>query len=265
MVVNVMTEQLMFYEKNNHIATLFINNPDKKNAITLKMWQTFPSILEDLEADEEIRVVIIRGIDDKAFSAGGDIKEFIEERSSVTKAKNYDYYVAKAGEALDSFAKPLIAMIEGPCIGGGCDIALACDMRFTSSTGVLGITPAKIGLMYTVAQTNRLFLAVGASKAKDILFSARLLDANEAKEIGLVDRVYDSSTLEKATYEYAQLIAERAQTTVYGAKQIIGHIVNGTVESESEKINEILDKSYYSSDIKEGVSAFIEKRTPKFD
>lgn len=259
-----MSKELIFSEINDRIATIYINNPRKKNAINLEMWKMFPSLLAKLEANEEVKVAIIRGINREAFSAGGDIKEFAKERASADRAKNYDYHVAKAGTALETFSKPLIAMIEGPCVGGGCDVALACDLRFSSTTSLLGVTPSKIGLMYTVEQTRRLYRAVGAANAKDILFSARLIEVDEAHEMGLVDRVYHPTKLEKATYEYAKLVAERAQTTVEGAKLIINNIANGTIEEKTEQINELLEKSYYSSDIKEGVSAFIEKRIPVF-
>lgn len=248
--------------KSEGVATIHLNRPKKKNTITLKMWKEIPKILNEMEADTDVKTVIIRGADETVFSAGADINEFVTEREKSSNAMNYDMHVTNAGDALESFSKPLIAMIEGPCIGGGCDLALACDLRFSSVTGVFGITPAKIGLVYGVPQTKRLVETVGPSRAKDILFSGRFLNAKEAYNIGLVDRVYKTNEIIEKTYSYAKLLGERSQITIHGAKKINKAILEK--KEDTKEIKNVIYKSYYSTDIQEGVLAFQEKRPPEF-
>ena len=257
-----MTEQSIFMEKSGNIATIYLNRPEKKNAFTLNMWKEIPKILSELEYDTEIKVVIIRGIDENAFCAGADIVEFSIERTDASRAQNYDNHVTAAGNALEKSSKPIIAMIEGPCIGGGSELSLACDIRFSSTTGVFGITPAKIGLVYGVPQTKRLIRAVGPSRAKDILFSGRFLDANEAYQIGLIDRVYPKESIVEETYNYARLLGKRSQTTIQAAKKITQSIIEGAT-SDSD-IEYLILQSYVSPDIQEGITAFKEKREPQF-
>lgn len=258
-----MKKQLLLTRKFEDIATIYFNRPKKKNSITLEMWKQIPIILSDLEMDPNIKVVIVRGIDENVFSAGADIKEFATERARPIDAMKYDTHITNAGDALENFPKPLIAMIEGPCIGGACEIALACDLRFSSVTGVFGITPAKIGLVYGVPQTRRLVQTIGPARAKDILFSGRFINAQEAYNIGFVDRVFQADEVVEETYNYARLLGKRSQTTIHGAKKITQTILEKSEENNSE-IKQIIDDSYHSPDIQEGVSAFKEKRSPQF-
>ncbi|MDS9470919.1 enoyl-CoA hydratase-related protein [Sporosarcina pasteurii] len=259
-----MKKDSLVVTKSNNIATIYINNLEKKNAMTLNMWKKIPVLLLDLENDQDINVVIIRGIDASAFSSGADIEEFAIERTNAVNALNYDTHVTNAGDAIENFSKPVIAMIEGPCIGGGGELALACDLRFSSVTGVFGITPAKIGLVYGVPQTKRLVHTVGPSRAKDILFSGRFFDAKEAYQIGFVDRVYKETEIVEETYNYAKLLVNRSQETIRGAKKITNSILDGMDESKYEN-EQIILNSYSAPDIQEGIAAFIEKRTPNFN
>jgi enoyl-CoA hydratase/carnithine racemase len=259
-----MENQLLLTHRLEDIATINFNRPKKKNAITLEMWKQIPAILAELEADTDIRVVIFRGIDEKVFSAGADISEFSTERARPIDAMNYDTHITNAGDAIENFSKPLIARIEGPCIGGACEIALACDLRFSSMTGVFGITPAKIGLVYGLPQTKRLVRTVGPSRAKDILFSGRFINAHEAYDIGFLDRVYPSNKIIEETYNYARLLGKMSQTTIRGAKKIIQTLFENTEENNDE-VRQIIYDSYYSPDIQEGVAAFKEKRLPQFE
>ncbi len=258
-----MEKQPLLTHKSEDVATIYFNRPEKKNAITLSMWKEFPTILSNLEKDENIKVVVIRGIDDTAFSAGADIKEFITERSNHSNSMEYDQHITNAGDAIESFSKPVIAMIEGPCIGGGSEIALSCDLRFSSVTGVFGITPAKVGLIYGLPQTRRLVQAVGSSRAKDILFSGRFLKAEEAYDIGFIDRVFDENDVVEKTYDYARLLCKRSQVSIRGSKKAVQVSLNHTEENIFE-FEEMLYSSYLAPDIQEGVSAFKEKREPQF-
>lgn len=252
-------QKSILISKMEDIATIYLNRPEKKNAMTLDMWKQIPQILDELEYNLEVKVVIIRGINDEVFCAGADIKEFSVERMDATSAQNYDNYLTAAGEALENFPKPVIAMIEGPCIGGGSELALACDIRFSSDTGIFGITPAKIGLIYGVPQTKRLIDAVGPSRAKDILFSGRFLDSTEAHQVGLIDFVYPKESIVEETYNYARLLGTRSQATIKAAKLITKLILEGEVDKDFEH-----NLKFYSTDIHEGIKAFKEKRQPQF-
>jgi enoyl-CoA hydratase len=254
-----LSKQTILLNKTEGIATIYLNRPEKKNAMTLEMWKQIPKLLADMENDKEINSVIIRGVNEEAFCAGADIEEFSIERVNASRSQNYDNQVTAAGDALENFSKPIIAMIEGPCIGGGSEIALACDIRFSSETGIFGITPAKIGLIYGVPQTKRLIDAVGPSRAKDILFSGRFLDPTEAYQFGLIDRVYPTESIVEETYNYAKLLGNRSQSTIKAAKKISQAILAGTVDKEFDH-----NTAYFSNDIHEGIKAFKEKRKPQF-
>ena len=254
-----MEKQTILVNKMEGIATIYLNRPEKRNAMTLDMWKQIPKILSRLESDTDVKVVIIRGVDENAFSAGADIEEFEIERVDAARSQNYDNCITAAGNAIGECPKPIIAMIEGSCIGGGSEIALACDIRFSSVTGIFGITPAKIGLIYGVPQTKRLIDTVGPSRAKDILFSGRFLDAMEAYQIGLIDHVYPSESIVEETYNYARLLSKRSQATIKAAKMITHSILQGTADLEFEH-----NYTYFSADIFEGIKAFKEKRQPQF-
>lgn len=254
-----MNKQPILVKRMENIATIYLNRPEKKNAMTLDMWKQIPTILSKLQHETEVNVVIIRGINEEVFCAGADIKEFTTERMNALSAQNYDNYLTEAGEALENFPKPVIAMVEGPCIGGGAELALACDIRFSSDTGIFGITPAKIGLIYGVPQTKRLIDAVGPSRAKDILFSGRLLSSTEAQQIGLIDFVYPKETVVEETYNYARMLGTRSQATIKATKIITKLILEGKADKNFDH-----NHAYYSTDLHEGIKAFQEKRQPQF-
>lgn len=258
-----MENDKLIVEKKGAVATLYMNRPEKRNAFTLAMWDAIPGIMQDLEQDENIKVVIVRGIDETAFSAGADISEFTTLRSTAEGERTYTETVLKAEAALASLSKPSIAMIQKYCIGGGSIIALACDLRFSSDTGIFGVTPAKIGIVYTFSGTKHIVDLVGPARAKDILFSGRDLDAYEAYEYGLIDRIFADEEIAGKTYEYAYMLTKRSQKTIQGAKKIIGDIMNGALK-ETNEINRLVLSSYASDDYKEGVRAFLEKRPPNF-
>ncbi len=263
MMAKVESKPDVFVEKKDEIATLYLNRPEKRNAFHMDMWLMIEERLKELEADDEVKVLIIRGVDETSFAAGADISEFKTIRYSAEGAKKYNDRVMLVEQRLKNFPKPTIAMIQRYCVGGGMELALACDLRFSSETGLFGITPAKLGLIYNLAPTKGLVDLVGPAKAKDILFSGRLLDAQEAYEFGLIERVYPDDEIVEKTYEYASLITERAQRAVKGSKRIIAEVVKGAQE-ESPEIAQLILDSFESDDYKEGVNAFLEKRKPNF-
>lgn len=255
--------QLLYVEKQGAIATIFLNRPSKRNALNLEMWVTLSRLLGELETDEQTKVVVIRGVDETAFAAGADISEFLSNRSSAQKAKEYNDLSMESVDRLHRFSKPTIAMIQKYAVGGGLDIALSCDFRFSAEDGIFAITPSKLGIVYNLTSTKRLVDLIGPSKTKEILYTARTLDVNEAYRIGLIDRIYNSSEIVSKTYEFAALIAERSQVSVRGAKQMVQAILEGHTE-ENEEIATLVLQSFDSDDYKEGVQAFLEKRKPQF-
>ncbi|WP_301171503.1 enoyl-CoA hydratase/isomerase family protein [Brevibacillus nitrificans] len=256
-------EQLIYVEKQGPIATIVLNRTSKRNALNLEMWVTLSKRLAELETDEQTKVVVIRGADDTSFAAGADISEFLSNRSSAQKAKEYNDLSMESVDRLHRFPKPTIAMIQKYAVGGGLDIALSCDFRFSAEDGIFAITPSKLGIVYNLTSTKRLVDLVGPSKAKEILYTARSLDVQEAYRIGLIDRIYQNSEIVEHTYAFAALIAERSQVSVRGTKQIVQAILNGHTEENAE-IAELILQSFDSEDYKEGVQAFLEKRKPQF-
>lgn len=258
-----MDKGYLYLKKRNAIATLVLNRPEKRNVLNYEMWCAIPELIRQAEEDDEIKVLIVRGADESAFSAGADVSEFTTLRSTAEGERVYNEAVMRAEAAFYHFSKPVIAMIQKYCIGGGSLLALACDLRFCSENGVFGITPSKLGIVYAFSGTKKLVELAGAARAKDILFSGRELDAREAYAYGLVDRVFPDREIAEKTYEYAEMLTRRSQTSIKGAKKVIREIMNGAVE-ESEEVSRLVASSYASEDYKEGVRAFLEKRLPNF-
>ena len=246
-------------KKNGEIAELILNRPNKKNALNRAMWDAIPQLMADAENDKAIRIVVVHGGDAKAFAAGADISEFGANGGGA----GFRDAVFSAMHSIGDCIKPTIAMISGPCIGGGCGIALACDFRFAGATASFGITPAKLGIAYGLYDTKRLVDAVGAATAKDILFTGRIFGAGEAKDMGLIDRLVQEEALRKTTWDYAQLICENSQYSVRASKKTIQMIVNGATDDTAETTAQFAD-AFSGEDFQEGTKAFLEKRKPSF-
>lgn len=257
-----MSEEL-YVKKDDALATIVIDRPQKKNAFTLAMFKELGDILDELETDKTIKVLIIRGADETAFSAGADISEFLEVRSSAEKAKKYNDIALESIEKLYRFPRPTIALIQGLAIGGGLELANACDFRFATENSKLGITAANIGIVYNLVSTKKLYNLVGMSKTKELLYTAKLISAVEGKEIGLIDYVYSSEEIEERCLEFAKQIMQKSSVAVSGIKKVIQAVADGETE-ESDEISEIILNSYESDDYKEGIKAFMEKRKPNF-
>lgn len=253
----------IYVAKNDEIATVYINRTQKRNAFTLQMWQLLHDIVSGLREDRDAKVVVFRSVDRSSFAAGADIGEFKTLRSTAPLADRYNRFVIATEQAIRHLPKPTIAMIQGYCVGGGMGIALACDFRFSDPSGKFGITPAKLGIVYDTAATRDLVLAVGSAHARDILFTGRLVEADEALRMGLIQRVYDASEIERSTFEYARTICRCSQVSVRGSKTIIRKVLEGQLDDDAES-EELVLKSFESEDYQEGVSAFLEKRAPRF-
>lgn len=250
-------------ERDGAVATVVLNKPDSHNAISLGMYRRIPDEFRALDADPEIKVIIVRGAGTKSFASGADISEFEEVRGNAAAAKAYNEHVAAAEHAVEDVTKPTIAMVHGYCIGGGCGIALACDLRFADERSRFGITPAKLGLVYSLESTKRLVDVVGPSRAKWILFSGQHVYAQDALRLGLIDELIPSDELEKQTGEFARLITTRAQFSVRSAKRIVDLVLAGQTDDD-EVTTEIRNSSFDTDDYAEGVRSFLEKRNPRF-
>ncbi|GAA3813103.1 enoyl-CoA hydratase-related protein [Sphaerisporangium flaviroseum] len=243
------------------VATLTIDRPAKRNALSLEMWAALPSIMQAVEDDDAVRVLVVRG--NEHFSAGADIGEFRTHRRGAAAARRYSEIVHAAERAIATLRKPTIAAVSGYCLGGGCEMALACDLRIASEDARFGITPAKLGIVYSLASTKQLVDAVGPAWARQILYTGDHLDAATALRIGLVNEVHPANDLPARVRELAGTIASRAPVSVRGSEEIIARILHGQ-HADDDPVRALYDASYTSAEYAEGVDAFLEKRPPRF-
>ncbi len=251
-------------KKDGAIGRITFNNPERRNAISLEMWQAMPVILEDLAADGAIRVIVVNGAGGKAFASGADISQFEKQRSSKAAIAEYGAAVTRACTALSTVEKPTIAMIEGYCIGGGLLVALCCDIRIASEDSRLGIPAARLGLGYKYDSVRPLVDLVGPTYAKEILFTARQFDADEARQMGLVNRVLPRAALAGYVEDYAATIAANAPLTLLAVKKTIGEVLKDPDARDLALCQALTDACYDSADYTEGRRAFMEKRKPDF-
>jgi len=250
--------------RDGPVATITLNRPEKHNAITVAMWEALPGVLAPLAADAAVRAVVVRGAGEEAFASGADISEFERVRNGAAPARAYSALVAAAERALADFPKPAIAMIHGFCVGGGLALALACDFRWSSPSGRFGITAARLGIVYGPGATRRLADLVGPSHARDLLFSGRLVDAAEARAMGLVNRVCAPAELETATYAYARTLAQQAPLSQRGAKAMLQRLAGEGTMTDRD-IAAFIEAAYESADYREGVRTFLARRPARFE
>ena len=254
----------MLAEVNDGIGWITFNAPEKRNAMSLDMWQGLGEILGKLQEEKSLRVLILKGAGDAAFVSGADISEFEDKRSSQ---RDRDAYEAAFDDALDklaNFATPVVAMIRGYCIGGGLAIALNTDIRIATEQSKFGIPAAKLGLGYGFEAVKTLESIVGPSHAKDILFTARFLEAKEALSIGLVNFMVGSELLEQTVNEYANKVVTNAPLTIRAVKKTVSEVVKDPGQKNPAHIERIVNDCFLSADYQEGRRAFMEKRKPKF-
>ena len=254
---------LLYVERSGSIATLIINRADKKNSFSLAMFKQLGEILTELEQDQQVKLLILKGADETAFSSGADITEFLENRFSAQKAKDYNDATLESIEKLYRFPKPTIALIKTLAIGGGLELANSCDFRFATSGSKLGITAANIGIIYNLVSTKRLVNLIGSTNAKELLYTAKLITAEEGQEIGLIDYIYPMEEIEEKCLEFSERIICKSSVANNGIKQVIQSIIDGENE-ETKAIEELILDSFSSDDYKEGIQAFLEKRKPNF-
>jgi len=257
-------EQPLVCVRDGVVAHVVLNQPHKRNAMNAAMWAGLFPLMGRLDADKAVKLVVLRGAGAEAFSAGADISEFAATFATAESTARYNAEVRRAQLAVERLAKPTLAVIHGACVGGGCGLALACDLRFASANARFAIPASKLGAAYSVADTQRVVALVGPARAKDILFSGRLLDAAEAESVGLVSRVLPGAELEKAAADYARVLLANSPQAIATAKAIVNSLSRLHIQDE-EVLDERFTASFASADFREGYSAFLEKRRPTFD
>lgn len=250
--------------KDGNVGYVIFNNPERRNAMSLEMWEATTRLMDAYARDDSIRVVVLAGAGDKAFVAGADISKFGDERASEEGVRKYNDAVEAAYASVHEFPKPTIAMIRGFCVGGGMGIASCCDLRIASEDARFAVPAAKLGLGYGYPGVKRLMDIVGPSFTKEIFFTARLFDVMEAVEMGLVNRVIENGELEFYVKDYAATIAANAPLTVDSIKFIVGEACKDELKRDMKRCEDMVDACFKSEDYKEGRAAFMEKRKPVF-
>ena len=247
-------------------ATLHIrfNNPARHNALSVDMWEAVPPLLAQAEVDDDIRMVVFSGAGEKAFVSGADITQFEDMRAAKEAVK---YYEAMAEESLMSIyncRKPTLALIRGYCIGGGVNVAISCDIRLASTDSVFSIPAARLGLGYRYSALKNLVNLIGVGAAKDLFFTARRIDALEAKTLGLVTRLAEPAELAALLAQYTGAMADNAPITVQAGKAIMAEILKPSPDLDMTLCQQQIRNCFESEDYAEGRKAFMEKRKPIF-
>jgi enoyl-CoA hydratase len=246
------------------LGWMVLNRPEVKNALNLRTWQRIAEGIAELNADAEVRVIVMRGATADAFISGADISEFPSLRANAEQARAYRDAPGKAIAAMVESPKPVLAMISGVCIGGGLQVALSCDIRIASRGTRFGVPAARLGLAYPLEGVIALTHVVGPANARDILLSARLFDTEEAFAMGLVNRVVEHAALEESVRDYALKMASNAPLTMLAAKTAIRESLKDPEHRDSKGVATMVARCFDSDDYREGVRAFLEKRRPKF-
>lgn len=246
------------------VAWLVLRNPGRLNAVRLEMWQAIPTVIAGLAADPAVRVVVMRGDGEEAFASGADISEFETHRKDAASAAAYEHTTADAFEALTTFAKPLVAMVHGVCIGGGLALATSADLRVAADDARFALPAARLGLGYHLKGVERLVRLLGPASAAELFFTARRYDATEALRIGLVNQVVAKTDLESYTAKYAGAIAANAPLTLRAAKRAILEVQREPDARDAAAVRALIAACFESADYAEGVRAFLEKRPPRF-
>lgn len=247
-------------------STLHIrfNNPARHNALSVDMWQAIPPLLAEAEVDERVRLIVFSGAGDKAFVSGADISQFEDMRAAREAVARYEIIAEAALTGIYRFSKPTLACIRGFCVGGGVNVAISCDLRIASSDSVFFIPAARLGLGYRHSAMKNLVDLIGPGAAKDLFFTARKIDADEAMSLGLISRVCAPGVLPALLLEYTTALADNAPLTVRAAKVVIREILKQAPDFDAELCQRVIRGCFESEDYAEGRHAFMEKRKPAF-
>jgi enoyl-CoA hydratase len=256
------TEPGILVERDGPIAVVILNNPARRNALRESMWKGLGDAVTALSGDDTVRCVVVRGAGDKAFAAGADISRFDEERATIDKVRTYDGWVDHAQYALRNCRHPVVAMIMGACVGGGCGIALACDMRIAGESAKLAITALKLGIFYPYHDIAELERLVGPATATEIMIEGRMMSGREAYEKGLVNRVVADDAVEAEAMATAARICNGAPLSARFHKKAIRRARDPRPLSDAER--EEVYRFCETEDYWTGVAAFLDKKTATF-
>lgn len=244
-------------ERDGPIGRLLIDRPEKRNALTQEMWERLPVLIAAAMADRAIRVLVVQSSTPGMFCAGADIDELIAHKANALWREDNQNAINKTQHELARAKKPTIAFVDGDCVGGGCGIAMACDIRVATSEARFGITPANLGLVYPLHDTKLLVDLVGPGQAKRILYSGQLIGAEEALRIGLIEEIGDSAS------GLANLIAAKSAHSTQEMKLMVRRVLDGQGDDDAETKRVFAD-AFTKPDFTEGTTAFVEKRKPVF-
>lgn len=250
--------------RENGLGWLIFNNPERRNALSLAMWQGIAEIVREYEADPQVRVIILKGAGDKAFTAGADISRFETERGTPEGIGAYEKATGDAYGAVREAAKPTIARIHGFCMGGGMAMAISCDLRVAAEGAVFGIPAARLGVGYGYDAVKTLVDLVGPSFAKEVLYTARKFTAAEAAGMGLINRAVPEAELDTAVADMAGRIAENAPLTIAAVAATVTDLLRDPSERDRAACDTKVAACFASADFEEGRKAFLEKRKPQF-
>lgn len=253
--------ETLLVERRERVAIITINRPEKRNALNIKTREEGAMVMEELGADEAIRVVVFTGAGDKAFIAGADIAEF-QGRTAITQR---EVMLGRSlFTAIDNFPKPVIAMVNGYCLGGGCELALSCDLRVASDRASFGQPEINLGIIPGGGGTQRLTRLVGEGKAMELILTGDIIDAQTAYSLGLVNMVVPAADLEGKTMELANRIAEKSPVALRMAKEAVKLASRSNLDEGLRREVDLFALCFSSQDKDEGVAAFLEKRKPDF-
>lgn len=253
--------ETILVERRDRVAVVTINRPEKRNALNIQTRAEGAEILDELRADDSVRVVVFTGAGDKAFIAGADIAEFAD-RTAITQRELM--LERSLFNAIDTFPKPVIAMVNGYCLGGGCELALACDIRIASDKASFGQPEINLGIIPGGGGTQRLTRLVGEGKAMELILTGEIINAQAAFDIGLVNHVVPADQLEAKTMDIANRIADKSPIALRLAKEAVKLASRSNLDEGLRREVDLFALCFSSEDKDEGVKAFLEKRKAEF-
>lgn len=259
-----MTTDKILASREGPIGFLIFNNPERRNAVSLEMWQKAGEVVAEFARDDSVRVIVLAGAGGKSFVSGADISKFEDERANADAQARYAKTSSGMRAILREVGKPTIAMIHGYCIGGGMSLALSCDLRICSDDAQFGIPAARLGIGYGMEGLRRLVELVGPSAAKEFIYTARRYKADEALRMGIVNQVFPVQSLDAAVRELANTIAVNAPLSILTAKRVVDELMKDPADRDTALCEQLVKDCGASQDFIEGRRAFMEKRKPVF-